>query len=297
LWCWGQNWFGQLGIGTTPTTSPIPLQVGTAATWAWVVGGGNSTCAGRRDHSLWCWGENEAGKSTLLAFLRAMLFGFPKKSTSARQYPPLRGGGHGGRIVVTDDGVCHPFDGVSHTWGRGVKLGTDVEDTGLIGGRLFAFLKNATLNVFGVSGDTRFALLERHALRHRADEVVGLLEGDVVLLTRGKATRGDTISIFDAGGRAVKFRRALPGKVSAACSDGSSLLMQFEEGTLVRVVRGPLNNLDVTEAGYLPFRARTLKSAPHGFLAVGGSGAFAVGSIGSVSPGSGGAVEVTVKVQ
>ena len=49
-------------------------------------------------------GENEAGKSTLLAFLRAMLFGFPKKSTSARQYPPLRGGGHGGRIVVTDDG-------------------------------------------------------------------------------------------------------------------------------------------------------------------------------------------------
>ena len=203
----------------------------------------------------------------------------------------------GGAFVVTDDGVCHPFDGVSHTWGRGVKLGTDVEDTGLIGGRLFAFLKNAKLNVFGPSGEAPLALLERRSLRHRADEIVGLLEGDVVLLERGKATRGDTISIFDAGARAVKFRRALPGKVSAACSDGSSLLMQFEEGTLVRVVRGPLSTLDVTEAGYLPFRARTLKSAPHGFLAVGGRGAFAVGSIGSVTPGSGGAVEVTVKVQ
>ena len=203
----------------------------------------------------------------------------------------------GGAYVVTDDGVCHPFDGVSHTWGRGVKLGMDVEDTGLIGGRLFAFLGNATLNVFGPSGDTPFAPLERRALRQRAHEVVGLLEGDVVLLTRGKSTRGDTISIFDAGRRAVKFRRALPGKVSAACSDGSSLLMQFEEGTLVRMVRGPLSSLDVTEAGYLPFRARTLKSAPHGFLAIGRNGAFAVGSIGSVSPGSGGAVEVSVKVQ
>ncbi|MGD1048050.1 MAG: hypothetical protein ABR899_04775 [Candidatus Krumholzibacteriaceae bacterium] len=203
----------------------------------------------------------------------------------------------GGAFVVTDDGVCHPFDGLSHTWGRGVKLGTDVEETGLIGGRLFAFLKNGTLNVFGPSGETPFELLERHALRHGANEVVGLLEGDIVLLERGKATRGDTISIFDAGGRAVKFRRALPGKVSAACSDGSSLLMQFEEGTLVRVVHGPLSSLDVTEAGYLPFQARALKSAPHGFIAVGRNGVFAVGSIGSINPGTGGAVEVSVKVQ
>lgn len=48
-------------------------------------------------------GENEAGKSTLLGFLRAMLFGFPRKSTRARQYPPLRGGGHGGHVVLSDD--------------------------------------------------------------------------------------------------------------------------------------------------------------------------------------------------
>jgi uncharacterized protein YhaN len=47
-------------------------------------------------------GENEAGKSTLLAFLRAMLFGFPKKSTKERQYPPVRGGRHGGEVVLRD---------------------------------------------------------------------------------------------------------------------------------------------------------------------------------------------------
>lgn len=49
-------------------------------------------------------GQNEAGKSTLLAFMRAVLFGFPTPN-SALHYPPLRGGRHGGRIMLRlDDG-------------------------------------------------------------------------------------------------------------------------------------------------------------------------------------------------
>ncbi len=45
-------------------------------------------------------GPNEAGKSTLLGFLRAMLFGFPSRRSLSAQYPPLRGGRHGGRLIV-----------------------------------------------------------------------------------------------------------------------------------------------------------------------------------------------------
>jgi uncharacterized protein YhaN len=48
------------------------------------------------------YGENEAGKSTLLGFLRAILFGFPDRRTSERQYPPLRGGRHGGQVLLRD---------------------------------------------------------------------------------------------------------------------------------------------------------------------------------------------------
>ena len=47
------------------------------------------------------YGPNEAGKSTLLAFIRAVLFGFPPRFNS--HYPPLAGGRHGGRISLTDD--------------------------------------------------------------------------------------------------------------------------------------------------------------------------------------------------
>ena len=47
-------------------------------------------------------GENESGKTTLLAFIRTVLYGFPGRG-GAEHYPPLRGGKHGGRIVIADD--------------------------------------------------------------------------------------------------------------------------------------------------------------------------------------------------
>ena len=65
----------------------------------------------------------------------------------------------------------------------------------------------------------------------------------------------------------------------------------------MRIVPGSRGTFDVTEAGYLPFRARALKAAPHGFIAIGETGAFAVGEIGSWSPGASGAVETSVEVR
>ncbi|MFH1886849.1 MAG: AAA family ATPase [Pseudomonadota bacterium] len=49
--------------------------------------------------NLFC-GDNETGKSTCLAFFRAMLFGFPYQTESERSFPPLSGGRHGGRLVL-----------------------------------------------------------------------------------------------------------------------------------------------------------------------------------------------------
>ena len=44
-------------------------------------------------------GPNEAGKSTLLAAIRAILFGFPSRNAKDH-YPPFEGGRHGGRLHV-----------------------------------------------------------------------------------------------------------------------------------------------------------------------------------------------------
>lgn len=48
-------------------------------------------------------GPNESGKSTLLAFLRFLFFGFPDKRTKANRYPPLHPGArHGGGLTLSD---------------------------------------------------------------------------------------------------------------------------------------------------------------------------------------------------
>jgi uncharacterized protein YhaN len=45
-------------------------------------------------------GNNEAGKSTLLAFIRNMLFGFPDRRSKENAYPNLRGGHYGGYLLL-----------------------------------------------------------------------------------------------------------------------------------------------------------------------------------------------------
>src|SRR5262245_32065300 len=44
-------------------------------------------------------GPNETGKSTLMAFIRSMFFGFEKRGT-AKRYEPLNGGSHGGHLEL-----------------------------------------------------------------------------------------------------------------------------------------------------------------------------------------------------
>jgi uncharacterized protein YhaN len=46
-------------------------------------------------------GPNEAGKSTILSFQKRILFGFPDGRSGLNLYPPLAGGNHGGRLIVS----------------------------------------------------------------------------------------------------------------------------------------------------------------------------------------------------
>jgi uncharacterized protein YhaN len=53
------------------------------------------------------YGPNEVGKSTVTAFIRTMLFGFPRGSKAEGWYPPLSRGSHGGRVEIVDDDSNH----------------------------------------------------------------------------------------------------------------------------------------------------------------------------------------------
>jgi hypothetical protein len=63
LWCWGNDEYGQLGIGAPGAPRLSPQQVGSFKDWQFVGAGGGATC-GIRQGQLWCWGENNMGVVT-----------------------------------------------------------------------------------------------------------------------------------------------------------------------------------------------------------------------------------------
>ena len=74
------------------------------------------------------YGPNEAGKSTMLAFVRAVLFGFPVRGRN-EHYPPLAGGRHGGRIRFSDDrGAVYTLERFAGARGGSATLVTGAGD-------------------------------------------------------------------------------------------------------------------------------------------------------------------------
>ena len=83
-------------------------------------------------HITVIYGPNEAGKSTLMAFIRAILFGFPQQRRN-EYYPPLSGGRHGGRIRLSDDaGEVYTLERFAGA--RGVQMALRTEDGELLQG-------------------------------------------------------------------------------------------------------------------------------------------------------------------
>ncbi|MEO6069697.1 MAG: T9SS type A sorting domain-containing protein [Chitinophagaceae bacterium] len=63
LWAWGENKYGQLGIGLVTTESQInPVQVGTDNNWMQISAGYNTVEAIKTNGTLWGWGDNMKGQ-------------------------------------------------------------------------------------------------------------------------------------------------------------------------------------------------------------------------------------------
>ncbi len=64
-------------------------------------------------------GMNEAGKTTLLTFIRRVLFGFPKKNAKYNHYDPFQGGRPGGRLCVVAQGHAYTLERIA---GKGFTI-------------------------------------------------------------------------------------------------------------------------------------------------------------------------------
>jgi alpha-tubulin suppressor-like RCC1 family protein len=67
--CWGDDSYGQLGVGGNVQGFAVPVQVQRTSTAALkdalhVAAGGNTTCVTRAlDSQVWCWGANDWGQA------------------------------------------------------------------------------------------------------------------------------------------------------------------------------------------------------------------------------------------
>lgn len=145
-------------------------------------------------------GPNEAGKSTLLHFIRSVLFGFERRGQASR-YEPLSGETHGGRVLLQLDndsyvverigGVSGPSSGrVTIVDSQGARFGEEMLPN-LLGGvtkelfySIFAFglweleqldsLSRAEVNgiIFSAGIDTPVPIVQvEQALQKEADEL------------------------------------------------------------------------------------------------------------------------------
>jgi len=121
------------------------------------------------------YGENEAGKTTLIEFIRRIFFGIPRKSKGVNLYPPINGGGHGGRLncqLASDEifRVARAFSGKG-----------DVDITPALAGlkgqpALDAMLGHASKNIF--QNIFAFTLDELHSFESlEGDEIKNRIYG------------------------------------------------------------------------------------------------------------------------
>jgi alpha-tubulin suppressor-like RCC1 family protein len=61
LWSWGDNSYGQLGIGNTNSVFALS-RIGTVSDWTFSAGGEYHTIAIKTDDTLWAWGDNTYGQ-------------------------------------------------------------------------------------------------------------------------------------------------------------------------------------------------------------------------------------------
>ncbi len=203
----------------------------------------------------------------------------------------------GGTCVVTETGYGYFIDGNLRSGVYGGKLTRGFDDAVLIGERLLVFARDKGLLAFDVSSRPRFAVVEKRDLRRGTRHVVGMMDDALVLLCRGRRLLGDTLVVCDPAAAAEIGRGALAGRVVLAWTAQSSVVLQLEDGTVLRVAPAPLGKLRIEEAGWLPFAARALLALPGGFVAVAADGRMAAGEVYAFRPGARGAIPVSVPIR
>lgn len=122
LWSWGNNYWGQLGLGDNPNfvSSSLPRQVGRDSDWLAVAGGNSHTLALKNDGSLWSWGSNIHGELGLGFYTPSQFYGGSLSQYKSGASSPARIGLDRDWVSVSAGAFCSfatKKDGSLWAWG------------------------------------------------------------------------------------------------------------------------------------------------------------------------------------
>jgi len=102
VWCWGANWYGVLGDGTT-TTRTTPTQTSLTTSASKIDVGGYHSCAVDNRSDLYCWGGNYYGQLGLGTI--SYLVVLPTKVTAVDDVVQVSAGGYSTLLVDGNDNI------------------------------------------------------------------------------------------------------------------------------------------------------------------------------------------------
>lgn len=108
LWAWGDNYWGQLGIGSSSSTATEPVKVYLPRPAVSVAASDNFTLALLDDGSVWAWGRNDNGQLGIGYIGGAQYDPMPTKLTN------------GITAIASGDGFGLALDGTGTVWSWGI---------------------------------------------------------------------------------------------------------------------------------------------------------------------------------
>ena len=177
-------------------------------------------------------GDNESGKSTLLEFIRTVLFGYPRRNSKDRRfYDALRGGRSGGRLrLVLRDQTEAVLDRTTGKSGLTLSIPSRPEQEvteqvvhGLLGGTS----EDLFLNVYAFSLDElqRFESLQKEGIQSALQSVSAGATAQALPEAK-RIIEKHRKELFSRGGKTAKINQKLAAfeHVQAALQDVQTLL-------------------------------------------------------------------------